>query len=89
MTDQMHTDLRREYAVTLKMALDNCLPVDAEAVVCAWLDERRRIGPIPYLIDLDADAALWAAAAAPADLVAYLGAIITVMALTKFHPNIR
>jgi hypothetical protein len=85
----MNTHMRREYAVTLKMALESCLPDNAETVVCAWLAERRQTGPIPYLIDLDAEAAIWAAAASPADLLAYMGAIITEMALTKIHPNIR
>ena len=68
----MNLILRREYVVTLKMALENCLPQGAEEVVGGWLAERRQIGPT-----------------SPLEHFAYLGAIITEMALTNVHPNIR
>jgi hypothetical protein len=85
----MNSDLQREYDATLIMALDNGNPARAEAIVCDWLAERRQIGPIPYLIDLDGEAAIWVASVSPVEKLAYMGAILEDMAQTGIHLNVR
>lgn len=69
----LHEDytMRREWANTLRMVIENCDPTDAALIMSDALDKMRLGAPVPALISSMDEAQSWAEWATPAEHKAY------------------
>lgn len=86
----MPSDLRRERAASLKLAIEDCHPSDAGQILAFALEELFVGAPLSCLQEtLQADAAFWADCAAPPALHAYFAATLKQLGATALGEKAR
>ncbi|WP_420024712.1 hypothetical protein ACN9JG_22985 (plasmid) [Cereibacter azotoformans] len=73
----------------LSTAIAACEPEDAAVLMTAALEGMLQGSPVPALFELEGQAQLWATAASPAELEAYLSACIERLTEAASHVPLR